>query len=345
MSDPILALDFGTSNSAAAVLEDGTPRILRLERDADTIPTAIFLNFDSRETLLGEAAIAALIDGREGRFMRALKSVLGTRLLHEKRQFLNERLTLADIVTRFLVAVKARAEAETGLSFNRVLSGRPVHFHHRDPSRDAQAAEDLAACYRAAGFGDVAFMYEPQAAALSAAGPEPGLGLVVDIGGGTSDFSVFRRHPDGRFDVLANHGIRLGGTDFDRILSLAHVMPLLGKGSLIRAELGQKRHEMPNWIYVDLATWSKIPFLYSMQLRREMAGLKKLADEPEKLGRLLTVLDEELGHDIAFATEHGKIAALRGKKGLGLWAQSFCQRIEGHVLNSIDLGPSLRLRV
>ena len=98
MSDPILALDFGTSNSAAAVLEGGKSRILRLERDADTIPTAIFLDFDSRETHLGEAAIAALIDGREGRFMRALKSVLGTSLLHEKRQFMNERLTLSDIV-------------------------------------------------------------------------------------------------------------------------------------------------------------------------------------------------------------------------------------------------------
>lgn len=309
MSDPILALDFGTSNSAAAILEDGAPRILRLERDADTIPTAIFLDYDSRETHLGEAAIAAMIDGREGRFMRAMKSVLGTSLLHEKRQFMNERLTLSDIITRFLSAVKARAEAETGRRFDRVLSGRPVHFHHRDTSRDVRAVEDLAECYRAAGFSDVGFLFEPQAAALAAAGPRPGVGLVVDIGGGTSDFSVFRRDSDGQFNVLSNHGIRLGGTDFDRIISLAHVMPLLGKGSLIRAELGQKRHEMPNAIYVDLATWAKIPFLYSPQVRRDMARFAKLADEPGKLGRLLTVLEEELGHDIAFATEHGKIAA------------------------------------
>ena len=309
MSEPVLAVDFGTSNSAAAILDGGGPRILRLERDADTIPTAIFLDYDSRETLLGEAAIAAMIDGREGRFMRALKSVLGTSLLHEKRQFMNERLTLSEIITRFLVAVKARAEAEAGQRFDRVLAGRPVHFHHRDTGRDAKAAADLAECYHAAGFTDVSFLYEPQAAAFAAAGEEPGLGLVVDIGGGTSDFSVFRRAADGGFEVLANHGIRLGGTDFDRTLSLTHVMPLLGKGSQIRAELGPKRHEMPNAIYVDLATWAKIPFLYSPQVRRDAVRFAKLADERVKLDRLVTVLEDELGHDLAFATEHGKIAA------------------------------------
>jgi hypothetical chaperone protein len=59
--------------------------------------------------------------------------------------------------------------------------------------------------------------------------------LVADIGGGTSDFTVIRigperraRRTDRRDDILANAGIRIGGTDFDRLLSLDAVMPLLG---------------------------------------------------------------------------------------------------------------------
>lgn len=307
MTDPILALDFGTSNSAVAILKDGAARIIPMETGAQTLPSAIFLDYDSREMLLGEAAIAALVDGREGRFMRALKSVLGTPLFHEKRQFLNERRALAEIVTDFLTRIRQRAEDATGLRFRRVLAGRPVRFHHRDAARDAQAAADLEACLRAAGFDEVTFMFEPEAAALAAAGDAPGTGLIVDIGGGTSDFSVFHRSDDG-IGILASHGIRLGGTDFDRSLSLDHVMPLLGMGTELRAEMGPDRHVAPRAIFHDLSTWARIPFLYSPQTRREVARMIKVAVEPEKLRRLGTVLEDELGHDVAFAVERGKIA-------------------------------------
>lgn len=307
MSSPVLAVDFGTSNSAAAVLEGGVQRIISLEAGSPTLPSALFLDFEAREMLLGQSAIAALVDGREGRFMRALKSVLGAPLFHEKRQYLNERTTLGEIVTRFLVQIRRRAELATGHKFDAVLAGRPVRFHHRDDVRDAQALTDLEDCYWAAGFAQVTFMPEPEAAALASAGTADGTGLVVDIGGGTSDFSVFRRRGD-VFEILASHGIRLGGTDFDRTLSLDYVMPLLGKGTNLRAELGSAQSPTPNAIYHDLSTWARIPFLYSPQVRRDVARMAKLAVEPRKLERLAKVLEQELGHDIAFAVERGKIS-------------------------------------
>ena len=182
-----LAIDFGTSNTAAAVLDHGVPRIIPLEGGAETLPTAVFLDYDARRILVGRAAVEALIDGREGRFMRALKSVLGTALMRETRQMLNERMTLIDLVGRFPAEVKARAEAMTGQRFDSALSGRPVHFHD-DPRRDAQALDDLRECYAAAGFSHVEFLAEPEAAALSSGAGE-GLGLVIDIGGGTTDTS------------------------------------------------------------------------------------------------------------------------------------------------------------
>ena len=88
-------LDFGTSNSAAAVIENGRIRRLPIEEGAETLPTAVF--FPRRGAMrIGTAAAEALIAGDEGRYMRALKSVLGTPLLHEQRLIGGQRRSVAD---------------------------------------------------------------------------------------------------------------------------------------------------------------------------------------------------------------------------------------------------------
>lgn len=306
----VLGIDFGTSNSAASYLCDGIPRLIEMSSGRTTMPTTFFFDFDTRKTLIGEPASQALLDGADGRFMRALKRVLGTSLMHEKRQILNERLTFVEIIGSFLHAIKTRAEAETGLTFERALSGRPVFFHGADDPREPNAEADLRACYLAAGFTDVDFMYEPEAAAIASGALEKTneIGLIVDVGGGTSDFSLFRSGDDG-VTILANHGIRIGGTDFDRAISIDTVMPLLGKGTRLRRVMGEGSTLTPNAIFNDLATWELIPFQYTSQNRRLAYEMKGLAFEPERLGRLVKMLDDELAHDLAFAVERGKIAA------------------------------------
>lgn len=312
-----LALDFGTSNSAAAILQDGAIRRLPIEAGSDTLPTAVFFPADKSAMQLGLAASMALLQGDEGRYMRALKSVLGSGLFHETRLIGGKRRTLADVVTAFLVEVKARAEAQSGQHFTAILSGRPVHFHP-DPARDAKAVADLTACYHAAGFTQVDYMFEPEAAALAAHAdhpPEPGkLGLIVDIGGGTSDYSVFES-VDGKMKVLASHGIRLGGTDFDHAVSMGHAMPYLGRGSSLRREMGAGEVPMPGHLYVDLSTWARIPLLYTPEVRNEVAQMVRLSLKPRLLRRLAHVLKAELGHEIAFAVERGKINANAGRDG------------------------------
>lgn len=305
----VLGVDFGTSNSAAGIMRDGAAHLIALEDGGQTLPTAVFFDFDAKRMVIGSAAGAALLAGDEGRYMRALKSLLGAPLMRERRSLLGERLDFIDIIARFLHRIKQAAEVETGDVFDRALSGRPVRFHP-DDARNAQAQVDLREAYLRAGFTDVAFMYEPEAAALAnrdvlAAGD---LGLIVDVGGGTSDFTLFRSGAAG-IDILASHGVRLGGTDFDRVLSIEHVMPLLGRGSEIRHAFGGETHMAPATIFNDLATWQKIPFLYAPDSRRLARDLAQYAEEPAKLARLVSVLDEELGHDIAFAVEAGKIAA------------------------------------
>ena len=310
MNTPALGIDFGTSNSAAGVMEAGKPHLIDMAPGETTLPTTFFFDFDTRKTLIGRPANQALLDGIEGRFMRALKRVLGTGLMHEKRQILNDRVTFVDIIARFLAELKLRAEKATGQKYDRVVSGRPVVFHGIDDPREQQAEDDLRACYHAAGFKDVSFLPEPEAAAIAygATGKAGQIGLIVDIGGGTSDFSLFESTPKGA-TIHANHGVRIGGTDFDRAVSIDRVMPLFGKGTLLRDTFGPGTALAPNAIFNDLATWEKIPFLYTTKHRRMVSDMVRQAEEPEKLARLDAVLENELGHDVAFAVEAGKIAA------------------------------------
>jgi len=307
MNNNTLAIDFGTSNTAAAVLVNGKPWHIEIEPGYETLPTSLFFDFSNQNTLFGNAANTALIDGREGRFMRSLKSVLGTSLMHEKRQVMDEQLTFIEIIGRFLREVKTRAEANCHQQFDLAVSGRPVHFHSNDARRDAQALADLEECYAMAGFKGVRFMFEPEAAALANGGADE-LGLIVDIGGGTSDFTLFTGAENGEgIRIVASHGVRVGGTNFDKSISVDHVMPLFGKGSEVRREMGPGTLTVPSAIYNDLATWEKVPIHNTAKNRRDVQVLQRLAVEKTLLTRLATVLENEIGHDIAFAVERGKI--------------------------------------
>ena len=131
--------------------------------------------------------------------------MLGLSLLHELRPIGGRQRTIAEIITDFLTELRLRAEQVSGQQFRRVLSGRPVRFHSDNAAQDAKAEADLRACYHAAGFEDVTLLAEPEAAAISCGGmgAAHATGLIVDIGGGTSDFSVFR-NVGGRVEISAS---------------------------------------------------------------------------------------------------------------------------------------------
>lgn len=307
MKPHVLGIDFGTSNSAVGYAVNGKPELIAIEDGKDTLPTSIFFDSAEQELRFGRAANASLIGRDEGRYMRALKSVLGTSLMHERRYMWGKVMTFVDVISYFLKEVKTRAEATTELEFTHALSGRPVYFHSENEEKNNRAIEDLTACYLAAGFEHVDFMFEPEAAAIANGGFSNGaLTLIVDIGGGTSDYCLFRESTDG-IEVIACNGVRVGGTNFDRSLSIDHVMPHLGYQQLIHREWGKETLPAPNHIYHDLATWEKIPSLYAPKSRELAESLEKLALKPHPFSRLVTVLEEELGHDIAFAVEAGKI--------------------------------------
>lgn len=305
-------LDFGTSNSAIGVARDGTAVLAPVEGDSTLIPSAIFFDDEEKDRVLfGAAAIAAHIEQTEGRLMRALKSILGSSLIDEKTRVGGRNMPLTQVVEIFVRHLKWKAEAFAGREIDTVVHGRPVRFDDDDKA-DARAQAVLEAIARRAGFRDIAFVYEPIAAVhhYEQTVEAEETVLVADIGGGTSDFSIVRVGPGRRGrverdeDVLANAGLRVGGTDFDAALSHAAAMPLLGLGT----RLVDKNLPMPLTPYRELAAWATINFAYTGRNERELARLVRLAREPEKVGRLLDVVRRRLGHRLAFAVEDGKIA-------------------------------------
>jgi hypothetical chaperone protein len=306
-------LDFGTSNSAIGVVRDGTAALAPIEADSTLIPSAVFFDYETRgRVLFGNEAISAYIGQTEGRLMRALKTILGSPLIEEETVLGGRKVPLADVVEIFVRHLKQKAEAFAGQEIGAVVHGRPVRFVDDDDAADARAQSVLETIARRVGFREVAFVYEPIAAAhhYEQTIEREELVLVADIGGGTSDFSVIRLSPQHRGradrsqDVLATAGVRIGGTDFDTALNLAAVMPLLGLGT----QLVEKNLPMPNALYHELATWATINFAYTYKNEREIADLVALAAEPEKVERLLTLVRQRLGHRLAFAVEDAKIA-------------------------------------
>lgn len=303
-------LDFGTSNTTLGFVGGQGPRLAPLEGDADTLPSAIFFP-RTGAPLVGRAAMAAYVGGEQGRLMRALKSVLGTALIDETTPVGRQRLGFKAVIAQFLATVKARGAEAAGSALDKVVLGRPVHFVDGDAAGDARAERVLGEIARDIGFGDHSFQFEPIAASLDyerqVAGEE--LALIADIGGGTSDFSIVRiarghqDRADRASDILANDGVRVGGTDFDRQLSLAMVMPLLGHGSPLR----RRGLSMPVGLYQDLATWSAINRLYDGKTARAIRELEREAAQPDLVGRLARAVEDERGHALALDVEAAKI--------------------------------------
>ena len=305
-------IDFGTSNSTVGWLRPGVPALLPLEDGKPTLPSAVFFNADEESTHYGRDALQEYLEGYEGRLMRALKSILATKLVKDSTFLKTQRITFEAVIGLFVAEMKARAEAATGQPLDAVVHGRPVHFVDGDEAADRFAEDTLKVIAERAGFRHVSFQYEPLAAARAyeAKVNAETLALICDIGGGTSDFSVIRlaperrAAPDRKDDILANFGIRLGGTDLDRHLSLEAAMPMLGLGS----RLHTKNLPMPRQLFADLAHWPTINLLYTPESRRIVRELHADAVEPEKTARLKTVAEKHLGHRLAIAVEDAKIA-------------------------------------
>ncbi|SMC27441.1 hypothetical chaperone protein [Andreprevotia lacus DSM 23236] len=304
-------VDFGTSNSTVGWVRPGSDTLLALEEGKTTLPSMLFFNSEEESVSFGRAALGEYMDGYEGRLMRSLKSILGTGLMSAQTEVGGQALSFQTILSTFINELKARAEKSAGRGFDAAVLGRPVYFVDDDKAADQLAQDTLATIARGAGFKHIEFQFEPIAAAFDYEQTltHETLTLIVDIGGGTSDFSLLRLSPERaqaaerHGDILAWGGVHIGGTDFDRALSLAALMPLLGYKTLLKSGA-----EMPSSYYFNLATWHTINFVYTRRVMSDLQDLFRDATERDKLDRLFKLIANRSGHWLATQAEAAKIA-------------------------------------
>lgn len=313
----ICGLDFGTSNSEIGILRNGLPELVDVEEDRKQIPTTIYFDNETGHDLFGEEAIERFLDEHNGRMMWAIKSVLGTAIQGQATIVRGRRVPFEEIIARILGNLKDRADEAAGLELGAVVLGRPVHFNDEDAKLDGEAEAILRRAATAVGFEEIQMELEPVAAGIEFEThlDREQIGVVVDIGGGTSDFSVIRLTPaaqhrtaGGIERILSVAGIHIGGTDFDRLLSVARLMPELGLGTSYRDYQGQVL-EMPQWVFHDLASWLRINFIYD---NRMLDGIYSIVAQNKAdnrgLARLERVLAGHQGHTLARTIESAKIA-------------------------------------
>ncbi|MES2025669.1 MAG: Hsp70 family protein [Pseudomonadota bacterium] len=304
-------VDFGTSNSTVGWSRPGTSALLQLEDGKVTLPSVVFFNADEEQVYYGRAALANYLQGYEGRLMRSLKSMLGTSLIDDQTEVMGKALPFRTLLTQFIGELKHRAEKAAGREFSSVVLGRPVFFVDGNEEADILAEDTLYEIAQSVGFKDIDFQFEPIAAAFDYESQitKEELVLIADIGGGTSDFSLVRLSPerakkvDRRDDILATGGVHIGGTDFDKYLSLTSIMPLLGLGSRLN-----NNAEVPSSYYFNLATWHTINLAYTQKTWLQIKDIYRDAREKDKLDSLLDLIENRSGHWLALKAEEGKIA-------------------------------------
>jgi hypothetical chaperone protein len=306
-------LDFGTSNSTLAICRDFKTSLIALTDASPILKSAIFFDSEVKQHFIGQYGIDRYLDGGKGRLMLSLKSILGSALLNEKIAVCGEWITYRDIIGLVIKYIKHTAEKQLNTELTQVVLGRPVRYHDTNDAKDKLAQHTMELIMQEQGFKEISFQFEPIAAALDYESTINGeqLAFIIDLGGGTSDFTIIKLNNKNKSinrkeDILANCGMHIGGTNFDKELSLHSIMPLLGKGSSILGVNGTKL-EMPVSLYYDLTSWHLLNNLYSIKTINNIKDLYLVSEQKHLVNRAIEVLQKQLGHYLLQAAENSKI--------------------------------------
>ena len=213
MSETIVGIDLGTTNSEIAVYRDGRPEVQADGSGRLILPSVVGLDQDG-SLLVGEAARNQYILHPE-RTVRSIKRLMGS----DRKVSLGDRnYTPQDVSAMILRRLREIAEERLGAPVRKAVITVPAFFSDAQRQATREAGE-------IAGFEVARIVNEPTAAALvyEAAQQQGKRVLVYDLGGGTFDVSVVRIE-EGVVEVIASHGNNhLGGDDFDHKI-VEHVL-------------------------------------------------------------------------------------------------------------------------
>ena len=292
------SIDFGTTNSVVGINDNGKIEMIALGKESVETKTVLFYSFEDKQFYVGDEALDELKLDTLGRYLVALKSFLGSKDSIETTLG-TTTYSLEELISIIIRRFKNVMEAKVGQKIDKVVMGRPVRFNDDDDFLDQQAQERLERAALQAGFKEVAFQYEPIAAALAyeQSIQKEELILVADIGGGTTDYSVIRvggttNKQDRKEDILATHGTYVGGNSFDTEVIKNFVVSHLGKGSLYK-NMG-KEMEIGPAFYSDFSEWHRFQKMYDKSVLQAIEKLIYMAYDKDKISRLLELIKEGL---------------------------------------------------
>ncbi|MBC2884523.1 Hsp70 family protein [Ochrobactrum sp. CM-21-5] len=312
-----LGIDFGTTNTVLSVAgPDGAAAVLSVSKDGVDITgyRSILCFWQDRETghrtsESGPWAMDAFVNAPHAtRMLQSFKTFAASRSFTDTPVF-GKRFKFEDILQTFLESVAARLGDKLPPKGNRVVIGRPVIFAGSSPDEEL-AMQRYEKAFRAFGFTDIHYVYEPVAAAYFYAQElkADSTVLVADFGGGTSDFSIvkFEVGKDGlTFTPMSQTGLGIAGDTFDyRIIDNA-VSPLLGKNTEYQS-FG-KRLPVPRHYYANFARWNTLFLMNSPGTIRELTELAKQAVEPEPLEHFINLIENDYGYEIYRAVSDLKV--------------------------------------
>ncbi|MCR5878009.1 Hsp70 family protein [Phenylobacterium sp. J367] len=314
-----LGIDFGTTNTVVALAgPDGPAHLVKFPApEGELFAFRSCLSFHAppehpqdRTIAAGPWAIEAYVeDPAETRFIQSFKSFAAQASFTET-QIAGRRYRFEDLLSTFLLKVREYAGPEMADLPARVIVGRPVTFAGGSPD-EALALSRYETAFRRMGFEDILYSYEPVGAAFFFAREldHDATVLVGDFGGGTSDFSIIRFERSGgeiTSTPLGRSGVGVAGDAFDYRIIDRLVSPELGKGSSY--ESFGKILPIPNRYYSAFARWDQLALMRASRDMREIRKLEREAVEPEKIARLIEVLDENYGYRLYRAVSDLKVA-------------------------------------
>jgi hypothetical chaperone protein len=313
----VYGLDFGTSNSAVAVLDQsGQSKVIKIGINGveKTIPSVLFFPAERMGTFhVGDTAILEYVKSKmKGRFLQSIKSILPSKSFASTNIPGFGPLSSEDLISLILKSIKERADSQLKADVRKVVLGRPARFSD-DAIIDLMAEQRLLKAAKKAGFEEINFQLEPIAAALhyeSYLSSEK-LVLVVDIGGGTSDFTIMKLSPkktkftDRQDDILSSNGLYIGGDNFDSDIMKNKLIDYFGYGSNIRSY--EKILPFPNHLLLQICKWQDIGFLKSRRTQNLLKNLHHSSESPEKVLRLQSLINEDLGYSLFCEIEKSKI--------------------------------------
>jgi hypothetical chaperone protein len=300
-----LGLDFGTTNSVVAIADGAESTLVEFEGAKATgavFRSALcFWQDDTRRNAIaheaGPWAIAEYLDFPEGsRFIQSFKSVAASPVFEHATIF-DKRLRFEELGGLFLDHLVDHAGSALATRPERIVVGRPVRYAGSRPD-EALARQRYDAMFRSFGT-DIHYVYEPLGAAFSYARrlTRPATILVADFGGGTSDFSIVRVAAPGakrRCEPLGSAGIGIAGDTFDYRIVDHLVLPMLGKGGSYASF--DKMLEIPRSYFADFADWSRLALMRNRRTLAELERLQRAAADPVAIGRMIMIIERELGY-------------------------------------------------